>query len=113
MEHADKMVSRLGPPQGASGFPPAHVNHYPADQVQTARLAPPRSAAPEFRIEIRSAADPEVLLLVLREEAGYLVIEGDESRWPEATMRFLQQMRQWSGQTGLRWQDEVERAAGN
>jgi len=110
MEHEDKMVARLGAPQAASGFPPAHVQHYPADRVQEARLGEPvRIARPEFRIEIRAA--DETPLLVLREQDGYLVVEGDESRWHEGAMRFLQQMRQWSGQVGLRWPDEVQKAA--
>ena len=107
----DRMMMRLGPVPGASGFPPSHVEQYVAVPDENAVSFPAaRSGRPEFRIEIRAADGAS--LLVLREQDGYLVIEGDESRWPEATMRFLQQMRQWSGQVGLRWQDEVQKAAG-
>lgn len=71
---------------------------------------PMRPSRPEFRIEIK-AADGAMLLL-LREEHGRLVIEGDESRWTEGAMKFLQHMRMWSGQEGLSWQDEVQKGAG-
>jgi hypothetical protein len=107
-QHEDKMTTRLGPVQGASGFPPAHLEEYEVPPGGFVSKAP--SVRPEFRIEIKAADGG--MLLVLREQDGYLIVEGDESRWPEATMRFLQQMRQWAGQVGLRWQDEVQRAAG-
>jgi hypothetical protein len=110
-QHEDKMTTRLGS-QGASGFPPAYVEHHVAAVDENAvSFITARSGRPEFRIEIK-AADGGMLLL-LREQDGYLIVEGDESRWPEATMRFLQQMRQWAGQVGLRWQDEVQKAAGD
>ena len=102
-EHEDKMTAWLGSPQGASGFPP--VEHYSVPAGQ----APVRVPRPEFRVEIKAADGTP--LLVMREDDGYLVIEGDESRWTEGAMRFLQQMRQWSGQVGLRWQDEVQKTA--
>jgi len=60
---------------------------------------------PEFRIEITAADGAS--LLVLSEQQGRLVVEGDESRWGEAAKRFLYQMMQWSGQVGIRWKDEV------
>jgi glycerol-3-phosphate dehydrogenase len=108
-QHEDKMTTRLEPVQGASGFPPAHLQEYQAGGGDS---VPFRTGRPEFRIEIK-AADGITDLLVLREQNGYLVVEGDEAHWPEATLRFLQQMRQWSGQVGLRWQDEVQKAAGD
>lgn len=49
-------------------------------------------------------------LLVMREENGLLVVEGDESRWSEAAKRFLYGMMQWSGQAGIRWKDEARHA---
>jgi hypothetical protein len=109
-QHEDKMVARLGPVPGASGFPPAHIEqHVVAPDENAVNLAPLRRGRPEFRIEMRAADG--ALLLVLREQDGYLVVEGDESRWHESAMLFLQQMRQWSGQVGLRWPDEVQKAA--
>ena len=60
---------------------------------------------PEFRIEI-TAADGAPLL-ILFEQRGHLIVEGDESRWGEAAKRFLYQMMQWSGQVGIRWKDEA------
>jgi hypothetical protein len=101
----DKMTMRLGPAPGVSGLPPAHLEEHVVQAGQ-----PMKIGRPPFRIEIRG--QDEALLLVFREQDGYLVIEGDESRWTEGAMRFLQQMRQWSGQVGLRWPDEVEKAAG-
>lgn len=76
------------------------------------QAAPPasRTAAQPFIIEIRSA-DGEVLVTMTEDPAGRLVIGGDESRWDEGAKRFLFSMMQWSGVVGVRWKDEVRKAA--
>lgn len=65
-------------------------------------------APPPWRIVIPAADGTE--LLVMREENGLLVVEGDESRWDEAAKRFLHGMMQWAGQVGIPWKDEVRKA---
>lgn len=67
-------------------------------------------APPPWRIEI-TAADGTMLLL-LREEDGRLVAEGDESRWDEAAKRFIGVMMQWAGGYGINWKDEARRSGG-
>jgi hypothetical protein len=63
---------------------------------------------PPFSIVI-DGADGEKLL-VMREQNGRLVVEGDESRWDEAAKRFIYHMCQWAGQFPVRWKDEARRA---
>lgn len=95
---SDRMVSRLAPgPRGGTRRPP----------VPVAAKIPVR---PPFRIVI-PAADGTVLL-EMTEENGRLKVTGEESRWDEAARRFLHQMMQWSGQVGIRWQDEVLKSVG-
>lgn len=65
--------------------------------------------APPWNITIPSSEGGPPLL-VLREENGRLVAEGDESRWDEAAKRFLHMMMQWAGQAGIAWKDEVRKA---
>jgi hypothetical protein len=91
--HPDRMVRRFA--LSNSGL--AAGGHL-ADEI--ARLAPP-----PWRIEI-PAADG-TMLLVLREEAGCLVAEYDESRVNEAARRFLAEMMRWAGGAGIAWKDEA------
>lgn len=97
----DQMVSRLRPADTSGSI-----------TMPEPATAPGASQARklEFRIEI--PAEDGTMLLVLREENGCLVVEGDESRWDEGAKRFLHAMMQWSGLAGIRWQDEVRKAAG-
>jgi hypothetical protein len=74
--------------------------------ITAANLAPP-----PWRIEI--PASDGTMLLVLREEDGRLVAEGDESRWDEAAKRFVGVMMQWAGGYGIRWKDEARRVGGS
>lgn len=62
-----------------------------------------------FVIEV-PAADGAMLLRMF-ERDGMLAVEGDETRWEEATRRFVYQMLQWSGLVGLRWKDEAQKTA--
>jgi hypothetical protein len=95
----DQMVARLAPP--------ASVSH-----EATGLMTIPMSGRPDFRIEIPSM-DGQAMLLVLREEGGRLIVEGDESRWDEAAKRFLYQMMEWSGLVGIRWKNEVIKTTGS
>jgi hypothetical protein len=92
-EYPEQMRKRLapGPEASAPGF------------IIASNLAPP-----SWRIEI-PAADG-TMLLVLREENGRLVAEGDESRWDEAARRFIGVMMQWAGGYGINWKDDARRA---
>lgn len=65
------------------------------------------AAPPPWKFVVLAADGTE--LLVMREEDGRLVVEGDESRWDEGAKRFLHGVMQWSGQAGIRWKDEVRR----
>lgn len=78
-----------------------------AQSVHSSVISP---APPPWKIVIPAADGTE--LLVLREENGMLVAEGDESRWSEAAKRFVHGMLQWAGQAGLNWKDEAAREAG-
>ena len=95
-EYPEQMRKRLAPGPDVMSVP---------GDFTIASLVPP-----PWRIEV-PAADG-TLLLVLREEDGRLVAEGDESRWDEAAKRFLHAMMQWAGGAGIRWKDEVRKAAG-
>jgi hypothetical protein len=70
-----------------------------------------RNSRPPFSIVIPAADGTE--LVRMTEEHGMLVVTGDESRWGEGAKRFLYGMMQWSGQVGIRWKDEVLKAAGD
>ena len=83
--------------------PPGEVIQGPPGVIIASNLAPP-----PWRIEI-PAADG-TMLLVLREEDGRLVAEGDESRWDEAARRFIGVMMQWAGGYGIPWKDEARKA---
>jgi hypothetical protein len=87
----DKMVTRLRP-----DLPRAVPPGQPAD------LAPP------FVIVIMGADGAE--LLKMTERHGRLHVEGDESRWTEATVRFVYAMMEWSGQVGIGWRDAATRS---
>lgn len=87
-QHSDQMLSRITVPDSP---------------------AVAKSAAPPFRIVIPAADGTE--LLVMTEVNGMLSVTGDESRWDEGAKRFLYGMMQWSGQVGIRWKDEVAKAA--
>jgi hypothetical protein len=84
------------------GAPPA-----PAPDT-SARSAVP--AGPEFRIVIPDPRGGEPLLTMYQDDHGRLAAEYDPGRVTEAAVFFLDAMRQWSGQVGIRWQDEVEKA---
>ena len=62
---------------------------------------------PPWRFEI--TAGDGTLLLAMSERDGFLVVEGDESRWDEAAARFLHHVMQWSGQAGIAWKDRARR----
>ena len=89
------MRMRLRPTQGAAPLPVGESFIVPA-------------VPPPWKFVVTSADGTE--LLVMREEAGRLVVDGDESRWNEGAKRFLHGVMQWSGQAGIRWKDEARRA---
>lgn len=95
-QYPEQMRKRLTPSGPVMSAP---------DFIIASNLAPP-----PWRIEI-PAADG-TMLLVLREEDGRLVAEGDESRWDEAARRFIGVMMQWAGGYGIPWKDEARRAGG-
>lgn len=66
------------------------------------------AAPPPWKFVVTASDGTE--LLVMREEDGRLVVEGDESRWGEGARRFLYAVMQWSGQAGIAWKDEARRA---
>jgi hypothetical protein len=76
------------------------------------RVLPPGpssfAAPPPWRFVIPAADGTE--LLVMREEEGRLVVEGDESRWDEGARAFLHHVMQWCGQAGITWKDEARKA---
>lgn len=98
------MKMRLAPraPQGQAPPPPDVIN----SNVTGAVTSP---APPPWRFVITAADGAE--LLVLREENGMLVAEGDESRWTEAARRFVGVVLQWAGQARVPWKDEARKAA--
>jgi len=77
-------------------------------EVITSGIPSSALAPPPWNITLLAADSTE--LLVMREENGLLVVEGDESRWDEAAKRFLYAMMQWAGQAGITWKDEVRKA---
>jgi len=83
----------------------------PSGPVMQGNIAPANLAPPPWRIEIPSA-DGSTMLLILREEDGRLIAEGDESRWSDAAKRFVGVMMQWAGGHSINWKDEARRAAG-
>lgn len=89
-------LSPRGPVPGAAAVP-----------LQESFIVP--AVPPPWRFVVTAGDGTE--LLVMREENGRLVVEGDESRWDEGAKRFLYGVMQWSGQAGLRWKDEARRAA--
>jgi len=95
-QYPEQMRKRLAPSGEFTALPVV---------ITAANLTPP-----PWKIEI-SAADG-TLLVVMREENGMLVIEGDESRWDEAAKRFLHGMMQWAGGAGIHWKDEIRRDGG-
>lgn len=95
-QYPEQMRKRLTPPGPVDSAPGIII---------ASNLAPP-----PWRIEI-NAADG-TMLVTFREENGCLVVEGDESRWDEAAKRFLHGMMQWAGGAGIRWKDDVRKAAG-
>ena len=56
------------------------------------------------------AADGTVLL-EMTERDGYLVVEGDPSRWEEGAARFVHVMMQWAGLAGIQWKEDAARVA--
>ena len=94
-QHPDHMMARMPDRPG---------------QVTAATAAGANASAgrPGFRIVV--PAEDGATLLELFERDGKLAIEWDHDRTEEAAMRFLDAMRQWSGQVGIRWQDEVDKA---
>lgn len=102
-QQPEVMKMRLAPraPQGQPHRPPHGEMIVPGDSFSI-------PAAPPWRIVIPAADGTE--LLVMREENGLLVVEGEESRWDEAAKRFLHGMMQWAGQAGITWKDEVRKA---
>jgi len=89
--------------------------------AQPQRVAPPEvitsdipssallpAAPPPWTITVPAADGTP--LLTMREENGFLVVEGDESRWDEGAKKFLYGMMQWAGQAGITWKDEVRKA---
>jgi hypothetical protein len=100
----DVMRMRLRP-----GAQPPLARVQPPDAVTSSVPAITSSLAPPpWRFEVRAADGAE--LLVMREEHGLLVVEGDESRWDEAAKRFLHGVMQWAGQAGIPWKDEARKA---
>lgn len=96
--HPDQpMRMRLGRPpvQGTA----------PAPQVQSLNIP---AVPPPWKFIVAAADGTE--LLVMREENGMLVVEGDESRWDEGAKRFLHGVMQWSGQAGINWKDGARKA---
>lgn len=100
-QHGDpgRMVARLIPPSTA----PQRMSLHTASSPAVIPVPPP------WRFVVTAADGTE--LLVMREEGGRLVVEGDESRWDEGARRFLHGVMQWSGQAGITWKDEARRAA--
>lgn len=86
-------------PAAVLGGPPA---------VQSPGTVTAASLAALWRFVITAADGAE--LLVLREENGMLVAEGDESRWTEAAKRFVGMVLQWTGQSPVPWKDEARGA---
>jgi hypothetical protein len=91
-------------PRPYQGQPPVP----PGVTASSGHSVSPLASPPPWRIVISAADGTE--LLVMREENGRLVVEGDESRWEEAAKRFLHGMMQWAGQAEIPWKDEVRRA---
>jgi hypothetical protein len=100
-QQPDAMRMRLRPK--ASAAPPGVF----APDVLASSFLP--AAPPPWNITIPAADGTP--LLVMREENGLLVVEGDESRWTEAAKRFVHGMMQWAGQAGINWKDEARKAA--
>jgi hypothetical protein len=96
------MRMRLSPraPQPPAGAVPVDPAEYTGPRI-------PVPVPPPWRFEVKAADG--TLLLVMREENGRLVIEGDESRWDEGAKRFLYGVMQWSGQAGITWKDEARK----
>lgn len=84
------------------------VSRIPAAAIQPAS-ASIRPGAPRLSIII-PAADGTELVRMTEDDAGRLVITGNEARWDEGAKRFLHGMMQWSGVVGVRWKDEVLRS---
>jgi hypothetical protein len=103
-QQPEVMKMRLAPraPQGQPPRPPHGEMIVPGASVSI-------PAAPPWNITIPSSEGGPPLL-VMREENGLLVVEGDESRWDEAAKRFLHGMMQWAGQASITWKDEVRKA---
>jgi hypothetical protein len=99
-------VTSQYPEQMRKRLTPSAPQAVPQDFI----IAASNLAPPPWRIEV-TGSDGTVLL-VLREENGLLVAEGDESRWDEAAKRFLHGMMQWAGGAGIRWKDDARRAGG-
>lgn len=95
-------------------FPDQMISRLPADLIPKRVMAdiPGGSIQPfQKQFDIQFPAEDGTLLLRLFEENGRLCVVGDESRWDEAAKKFLYGMLQWSGQVGIRWKDEVIKAA--
>lgn len=105
MPDQNRMVQHLAPgaprPGQVTGSGPGPVTA----SGSIANLVPP-----PWKIVIPASDGTE--LLVLREENGLLVVEGDESRWSESAKKFLFGMMQWAGGAGIRWKDEVRKSGG-
>lgn len=95
-QHADHMQARM---PGAPSVP------VPDTSVRS--VIP---AGPEFRIVIPDPRGGEPLLIMYQDDHGRLAVEYDPARATEAAVFFLDAMRQWSGQVGIRWQDEIDEA---
>lgn len=94
-------VMRMRMRTAASGTVTSRVPVGPEDQFAI-------PVPPPWRIVI--SAPDGVELLVMREQHGRLVVEGDESRWDEGARRFVHSLMQWSGQAGIAWKDEARKA---
>lgn len=103
---ADENAMRMRLTPGTAPVSQNMIVQPPDSVTSVAGLVPP-----PWRIEIPGAqgAPP---LLVLREENGLLVVEGDESRWTEGAKKFLFGMMNWAGGAGIRWKDDVRAAGG-
>jgi hypothetical protein len=97
----DAMVSRM------PGLNPPRLP--PGESITSLTGGDFQPGPTDFNIEIR--AKDGALLLRLFERGGRLACETEGSRLEEGTKAFLYQMLQWSGQAGIRWKDEVRKAA--